>query len=327
MKIQRVREILARAREQRILVAGDLMLDEFLWGEVTRISPEAPVPVVRVVGESCFPGGAANVARNVREFAGWTGVLGLTGDDAAGNRLIESLSASGIDTSGCLRDPQTTTIVKTRIIAKHQQVVRVDRESASAPDRPHPALDQVIAGLLPSAHGIIFSDYAKGFLTQSTVDRLRNPAAQAKKITTVDPSPLNPLNWSGVTAIKPNRSEALRAAGLHERAGGTSADMLRIGERLLEEWNVRMVLLTLGEEGMLLIERDRPAYHTPTRAREVFDVSGAGDTAIAVFTVALCAGATASESAELANAASGIAVGKLGTATVSPAELEAEFKS
>jgi D-glycero-beta-D-manno-heptose-7-phosphate kinase len=326
MQIERVREILARAREQRILVVGDLMLDEFLWGEVTRISPEAPVPVVRVVGESFFPGGAANVARNVREFAGWTGVLGITGNDAAGSRLVESLSASGIDTSGCLRDPQSTTIVKTRIIAKHQQVVRVDRESAGPPDRPVPELDQAIARLIPEAGGIIFSDYAKGFLTQSTADRIRNQTRDSNKITTVDPSPLNPVNWSGVTAIKPNRSEALRAAGLHELSSGMPTDMLRIGEKLLEEWKVQMVLLTLGEEGMLLIERGRPAYHTPTRAREVFDVSGAGDTAIAVFTVALCAGATGTEAAELANAASGIAVGKLGTATVHPDELEAEFK-
>jgi D-glycero-beta-D-manno-heptose-7-phosphate kinase len=327
MQIERVREILARAREQRILVAGDLMLDEFLWGEVTRISPEAPVPVVRVVGESSYPGGAANVARNVREFAGWSGVLGVTGDDDAGRRLIASLSASGIDTSGCLLDRRRSTIVKTRIIAKHQQVVRVDRESDSPCDglvSGH--IERAVDDLMPSVGGVIFSDYAKGFLTQATVDRIRRSADRLNKITAVDPSPLNEVSWSGSTVIKPNRAEALRAAGLHELSSGMADDiMLRVGAGLLDRWNTRMILLTLGEEGMLLIERDRPVYHSPTRAREVFDVSGAGDTAIAVFTVALCAGAEASEAAELANAASGIVVGKLGTATVSPAELEAEF--
>lgn len=327
MRIDRVREILARAREQRILVAGDLMLDEFLWGEVTRISPEAPVPVVRVLGESSYPGGAANVARNVREFAGWTGVTGVTGDDGPGRRLLEALEASGIDTSAAFADERRSTVVKTRIIAKHQQVVRVDREA----NAPYPSglsghVGQRLTALLPTLNGVIFSDYAKGFLTQPAVDRIRLGVDPAKQVTAVDPSPLNPIDWSGVTVIKPNRSEALRAAGLHELSSGMPGDtMLRVGERLLNQWQTRMILLTLGEEGMLLIERGRPVYHTPTRAREVFDVSGAGDTAIAVFTVALCAGAAPSEAAELANAASGIVVGKLGTAIVTPAELEAEF--
>lgn len=323
----RAREILTRASQQRILVAGDLMLDEYLWGEVTRISPEAPVPVVRVTGESWYPGGAANVARNVGEFTAWTGVLGTTGADAGGRRLAQSLRESGIDVSGLLEDPGHVTTLKTRIVAKHQQVVRVDREQASPPSAPLAAAAlESVDRLVASVDGIILSDYAKGFLSQPFIDRLREAAGAHHKAVIVDPSPLNPVDWSGVTAIKPNRGEALRAAGLHELAPGMPGGiMLEVGARLLEKWRARLILLTLGEEGMLLFEKDRPVFRTPSRTREVFDVSGAGDTAIAVFTVALCAGAEPSEAAELANAASGIVVGKLGTATVSPAELLADL--
>ena len=329
MHIDRVREILDRARTQRILVAGDLMLDEYLWGEVTRISPEAPVPVVRVTGESWYPGGAANVARNVCAFSAWTGVMGVAGSDEGGRRLTHALREANIDISGVLEDPNHATIVKTRIVARHQQVVRVDRERILSPSSQlTESAAQAIERLVPEVDGIILSDYAKGFLGQPFVDRLREAGTAHGKVVTVDPSPLNLVDWSGVTAIKPNRIEALRAAGLHELSNHMPDDiMLRVGERLLESWRVRFVLLTLGEEGMLLFERSQPVYRTPTRSREVFDVSGAGDTAIAVFTVALCAGAKPAEAAELANAASGIVVGKLGTATVAPAELIADFEA
>jgi D-beta-D-heptose 7-phosphate kinase/D-beta-D-heptose 1-phosphate adenosyltransferase len=328
MHIDRVRQILHRARTQRILVAGDLMLDEYLWGEVTRISPEAPVPVVRVTGESWYPGGAANVARNVRALCAWTGVLGAIGADPAGGRLRDSLRDAGIDVSGLIADPNGSTVVKTRVMARHQQVVRVDRESVPDLAAELPAgVAQAIERLIPEADGIILSDYAKGFLGQSLVDRVCEAAAAHGKVVTVDPSPLNPVKWAGVTAIKPNRNEALRAAGLHEHSHHVPDDMVGVGNRLLESWQTRLILLTLGEEGMLLFERDRPVHRTPARAREVFDVSGAGDTAVAVFTVALCAGAEPAEAAELANAASGIVVGKLGTATVAPSELIADFEA
>jgi rfaE bifunctional protein kinase chain/domain len=327
MHVDRVREILERARSRRILVAGDVMLDEFLWGEVNRISPEAPVPVVRVTGESWYPGGAANVARNVREFTAWTGVLGLVGCDSGGRRLSGSLQESGIDVTGILEAPDRSTIVKTRVVAKHQQVVRVDREVvAPASEAACAAAVSSLARRIAEVDAIIVSDYAKGFLTPTFADALRQTAAKNRKIVTVDPSPFNPVDWSGLTAIKPNRNEALRAAGLHELSHGMADDiMLEIGQRLLEHWQAELILLTLGEEGMMLFERGRGVFHTPTRAREVFDVSGAGDTAIAVFTIALCAGAEPWEAAELANAASGIVVGKLGTATVSPAELIADY--
>ena len=323
-----MRDILDRARTQRILVAGDLMLDEYLWGEVTRISPEAPVPVVHVKGESWFPGGAANVARNVRELGAASGVLGVVGADDGGRKLRTALHDAGIDVSGLIEDLGHATIVKTRVIAKHQQVVRVDRErvepgSAGLSKPAAEAIDR----LVPAVDGVVFPDYAKGFLGQPVIDRVRELAAARRKVIAVDPSPLNPVDWAGATVIKPNRSEALRAAGFHELSNHMPDDiMFQVGERLLEKWRARLILLTLGEEGMLLFERERPVVRTPGRAREVFDVSGAGDTAIAAFTVALCAGAAPDEAAELANAASGIVVGKLGTATVTPEELIAEFE-
>lgn len=308
MTRKRAAEILKAAASQNILVAGDLILDEFLWGKVDRISPEAPVPVVQVTGESFYPGGAANVARNLREFTAHVSIAGVTGDDEAGARLRGLLGAQDIDTNGVFTDASRPTIVKTRIIARHQQVVRVDREATGA---PAPAvLSRIVEHLQAAPAGaVIVSDYAKGLLQQSVANALSARAG----IFTVDPSPRNPVEWRGATAIKPNRGEAARICG------GGPADQM--GARLLERWDTRMVLLTLGEDGMMLFERGREPYHTPTRAREVFDVSGAGDTAIAVFTLALAAGAAPNEAAELANAASGVVVGKLGTAVVTPDEL------
>ncbi|GIU76134.1 MAG: hypothetical protein KatS3mg004_3221 [Bryobacteraceae bacterium] len=315
MRVERAQQILSRFPGLRILVAGDLMLDEFVWGEVSRISPEAPVPVVEVTGESFFAGGAANVARNLREFGARVSMAGVRGQDAAGERLAALLGESEIDDAAVAASGACSTIVKTRVIARHQQVVRIDREQRR---RIHPELErEVLARLEAQKDGwdaVIFSDYAKGFLTPALVEGLCRLARG--RIITVDPSPLNPLVWRGVTAVKPNLREARAAAGLLPEAGAEEA-----ATRLLEIWDTQMVLITLGEHGMLLLERGGRPYHTPTRAREVFDVSGAGDTAIAVFTLALAAGAAPAEAAELANHASGVAVGKLGTATVKPEEL------
>jgi D-beta-D-heptose 7-phosphate kinase/D-beta-D-heptose 1-phosphate adenosyltransferase len=308
MTRSRAAEILRAAAQKRMLVVGDLILDEFLWGNVERISPEAPVPVVQVTGESCFPGGAANVARNLREFTNNVAIAGTTGDDANGARLRGLLESRGVDVEGVVPDAARPTVVKTRVIARHQQVVRVDRESPGAVSAV--ALSQVQRFLeSAAADAIVAADYAKGLLQQPVADLL----ARRGTLLAVDPSPANPVVWRNATAIKPNRSEAVRVAGQ-----GSVED---IGARLLTAWDTRMVLITLGEDGMMLFERDAKPFHTPTRAREVFDVSGAGDTAIAIFTLALAAGATARESAELANVASGIVVGKLGTAVLSPDEL------
>lgn len=315
MRVERAQEIFSKFPALRILVAGDLMLDEFVWGEVSRISPEAPVPVVEVTGESFFAGGAANVARNLREMGARAAMAGVRGDDAAGEKLAALLEESGIEQDAVAVSPDCPTIVKTRVIARHQQVVRIDREQRR---RPSPELERRVLERLEARRdgwdAVIFSDYAKGFLTPSLAEAVIG--LFRGRIITVDPSPLNPLPWRGVTAVKPNLREARAAAGLLPDAPPEEA-----AARLLERWDTQMVLITMGEHGMLLVERGGQPYHTPTRAREVFDVSGAGDTAIAVFTLALAAGAAPREAAELANHASGVAVGKLGTATVKPEEL------
>jgi D-beta-D-heptose 7-phosphate kinase/D-beta-D-heptose 1-phosphate adenosyltransferase len=326
----RLSQIAGRFAGQRILVAGDLMLDEFLWGQVSRISPEAPVPVVDVTSESYYPGGAANVARNLREFTGATSLMGMAGADSAGGRLLSLLAEGGIDTGGVQRDAAHSTTVKTRVIARNQQVVRVDRERKTplSPARTELAVEY-LRRHIADLDGIVVADYGKGFLTQPLADAICALAVEHGKILTVDPHPHTSLAWRGATAIKPNRAEALLAAGLPP-AGQTPPEQTReavmeAGRRLLGIWQTRSLLITLGEQGMILFESGREPYHTPTRAKDVFDVSGAGDTAIAVLTLALCAGASPAEAAELANRASGIVVGKLGTATATMAELQSSL--
>lgn len=331
MDRNRFAEIAARFSKLRLLVVGDLMLDEFIWGKVSRISPEAPVPVVDVTSESYYPGGAANVARNLREFTSHVAVLGAAGQDQAGARLLSLLEDSGIDTAGVMQHEKYSTIVKTRIIARHQQVVRVDRDRRTPAGGPH--LERAIRFLGRTAaevDGIVVSDYDKGFVTQPLADEILAAARHHGKILAVDPHPHTSLAWKGATAIKPNRSEALHAAGLPPSDPVEPADrdqaLLEAGNRLLERWQPKNLAITLGEQGMMLFRAGEPCYHVPSWARDVFDVSGAGDTAIALFTLGLCAGADAREAAELANLASGIVVGKLGTATVNAAELEGAMK-
>lgn len=324
--------ILAAFSGKRVLAIGDLMLDEFVWGKVSRISPEAPVPVVNVTGESYYPGGAANVARNLRELTPHTALIGMLGTDAAGCRLLELLRECGIDTAGVHQDAGLRTPVKTRIIARNQQIVRVDREQKTvlAPAQMEAAI-RLIERAVPQADAVVVADYGKGFLTQPLADCICRVAHDHGKILAVDPHPHTSLCWPGATAIKPNRAEAFLAAGL-PAADPVSPPLedgalLEAGRRLLERWHCGLLLITLGDEGMLLLETGRAPFHIPARAREVFDVSGAGDTALSVLAVALAAGATAREAAELANRASGIVVGKLGTATVSTSELAAAAKS
>jgi rfaE bifunctional protein kinase chain/domain len=326
----RLRELVEGFARQRILVIGDLMLDEFIWGKVSRISPEAPVPVVNVASESYYPGGAGNLARNVRELTPHTMVLGRVGADRYGRQLLDLMANSGIDISGVQQDAAVATTVKTRIIARNQQVVRVDRESPSplAPGQAAQAVE-FFERAAAQVDAVVVADYGKGFLTQSLADRVSEVARRHGKILAVDPHPSTSVVWRGATAMKPNRLEAFSAAGipLSDPVSPVSADpdLREVGRRLLELWQPRDLLITLGEHGMLLFERDAAPYHIPTCAKTVFDVSGAGDTAIAVFTLALAAGGSAAEAAHLANRASGIVVGKLGTAAVTLAELRADL--
>jgi D-beta-D-heptose 7-phosphate kinase/D-beta-D-heptose 1-phosphate adenosyltransferase len=258
-------------------------------------------------------------------------VLGVTGDCPHAARLRELLAGEGVDVGAVQAHGCYQTVVKTRIIARQQHVVRIDREKRITLRAEHAAaaLAQFEA-LLPAIDGVIIEDYGKGLLTQDFATAICDAARRAGKIVAVDPNPHNPLVWRGVTVIKPNRAEAFAAAGRVMRdpteAPGADAELADVGRILSEKWDTENLLITLGEQGVMLFRRDEPPYHAPTRAREVFDVSGAGDTVIALFTLAVCAGATPSEAAEIANHASGVVVGKLGTATVTPRELLASFE-
>ncbi|MEO6054503.1 MAG: bifunctional ADP-heptose synthase [Chthoniobacterales bacterium] len=330
MNLERLQHILDKAASLRLLVVGDVMLDEFIWGNVSRISPEAPVPVVEVSHESWYPGGAANVARNLREFCSDVHVCGWVGADAAAGRLTALLNEEKIATDGLVVSPEFSTIVKTRIVARHQQMVRVDRERRmSLSGEAFKQAIEKIKPLFEKVDAIIIEDYGKGFVTQEFVNLLTEEAHKRGKILTVDPNPTNPIEWSKVSAVKPNRGEAFNAAHIPILSSETEPlkdqPLLDVGAKLLKQWDTQSLLITLGEQGMILFERDKPPYHTPTRAQEVFDVSGAGDTAISLFTLALTAGATPSEAAEISNHASGVVVGKLGTATLTRDELVASF--
>ena len=318
--------------DKNLLVIGDVMLDRFIWGNVSRISPEAPVPVVSVEKEAIYPGGAANVARNLVPFARSAHIVGQVGRDRDGDLLVAILGDGGIGTKGMLCTERCDTITKTRIVARKQQVVRVDRERITPIASEHVA--QVKRFLEEHCHeldGLIISDYGKGFVTQQLVDAVIAVAREASLVVTVDPNPKNPLNWQGVTAVKPNRAEAFREVGIEETEPHSDPlqdeSLLRVGQKLLDRWGTEVVQITLGEQGMILFERGQEPHHISTVAREVFDVSGAGDTAIALFTLALTAGASAVEAAQISNFASGVVVGKLGTATLTPHELIESFKT
>jgi D-beta-D-heptose 7-phosphate kinase/D-beta-D-heptose 1-phosphate adenosyltransferase len=328
MNRTRAAELLNPAK--RILVVGEMMLDEFIWGKVARISPEAPVPVVDVVRETFNAGGAANVARNLREFADHVHLVSLAGTGHDADLLRGLLEARGVALDGVIFDDTYTTIRKTRIVARNQQVVRVDRERRRGFTESQRAL--VLAHfdrLLPSLDAIILEDYDKGLLDQSLADALISAARAAGKIVTVDPKPTNRIHWHDVTCVTPNRGEAFRFAGRTESdpSGPAIEDraLFEVGAILLQKWKCDHLLITLSEQGMILFDPGQPPHHIPTRAQEVIDVSGAGDTAIAVLTIALAGGASPREAAEIANHASGIVVAKTGTAVTSREELLASF--
>lgn len=302
------------------------MLDEFVWGRVSRISPEAPVPVVEVQGESLYPGGAANVARNLRPFCSRVGMCGLTGADEAGSKLRRLLEDEAISTTGLVESRDFPTVVKTRIVARNQQVVRVDREKRGAASSA--AREEVLRQaqeFINEVDAVVLEDYGKGLFGQEFVDALCGMALEAGIPVAADPNPGNPLLWRGVLVLKPNRSEAFALAGMPDPGPVedplSDQPLLAATASLLKNHRLQAVLVTLGEHGMLLLESGEAPYHTPTRAQEVFDVSGAGDTAIALFTLALCSGASLREAAEISNHAAGIVVGKLGTATLTKEEL------
>lgn len=329
MNKARVDELLAGFANVNLLVVGDLMLDRYVFGSVTRISPEAPVPVVHVEREESRPGGASNVALNIGALGGGSAVAGVIGADAAGDDLMRTLVDAGIRMDGVVQAPSVQTTVKTRVVAERQQVVRVDREMpAGRFGTGVETLCQRLPALVAAADAVVIEDYGKGVVCQRVVDTVLAAAQTAGVRVGFDPKDNHLLQLPWLTLATPNYREACLAAGLSEAPldDPAGSETLREAGRLLStRWGTELLLITLGSHGMYLLPRSGEELVLPTVAREVFDVSGAGDTVIATALTALAAGATHAEAAELANHAAGVVVGKLGTAVCTRAELRDSF--
>jgi D-beta-D-heptose 7-phosphate kinase/D-beta-D-heptose 1-phosphate adenosyltransferase len=315
-----------------VLVVGDVMLDQFIWGRVSRISPEAPVPVVDFERENFMPGGAANVARNLTALKTPADLLGVIGRDDAGKKLTSLLEEQGVGCDGLLQHFDRPTSIKTRIIAHQQQVVRIDRETRDdLDDLAARRLLEIIAQKLPSTDAVIVGDYGKGVVSQTLLDQVKHLCRARGVWLSLDPKPVHQLRLAHLSLITPNRNEAFALAGVPDDSTRpinplNDAHLLRVADQLLRDLQPALLLITLGDQGLLLCQRRQRPYHIPTVAREVYDVSGAGDTVIATFTLAIAAGASPVEAAIFSNHAAGVVVGKVGTATVSPGELLASFK-
>jgi rfaE bifunctional protein kinase chain/domain len=332
LSVARVRAILARAARTRILVVGDVMLDHFIWGNVARISPEAPVPVVEFESESYMPGGAANVARNLTALRVQAELFGVIGQDGSAQQLKRLLTEQRIGCRSLLTTAERPTSLKTRIVAHKQQVVRIDREAKDGLNGAQTRrLVAALQAMIPQSAAVIVGDYGKGVVTQPLLEEIKRMCRTRGVWLSLDPKPVHDLDLSGFSLITPNRKEAFELAGLADNTRNASplADerLMEVAERLLVKLHPALLLITLGELGMLLCQHGHKPFHIPTIAQEVFDVSGAGDTVIATFTLAVAAGASPLEAAIVANHAAGIVVGKVGTATTSPEELLASFES
>jgi len=307
-------DVLERARGKSVLVVGDVMLDRYWWGSVERTSPEAPVPVVRKQRASIAAGGAANVAANIAGLGGQASLVGLVGDDDAGRELREALAAHALVTPHLVRSHGRPTTVKTRVIAHSQHVVRVDEESAQpASDEEAAELIAAVKTLIERADAVVCSDYAKGVLSPHVLSEVIALARSRKRPVLVDPKGADYRRYGGATLLSPNLGEATTAAGIAREEKDAAA---RAAEILLKQIDVGAVLVTQGEAGMTLVERGRERVHIPARPRRVFDVTGAGDTAMAALALALAAGADLATAARLANVAAGLAVEQVATTVV-----------
>ena len=310
------RTLFERMRERRVLVVGDVMVDEWIWGSVSRISPEAPVPVVAVSDHSFTLGGAGNVANNLRALGAKVTFVGAVGADGFAHFVTDLLADEGNGSEGLVTISDRPTTRKTRVVAHNQQVVRADWEATSpldAADRLK--LAKIVAREAAAADAVVLSDYAKGLFSRDLVE-----AALACPIVVADPKPQNLELFAGVTCVAPNAQEAEQATGIAIRS---DASLERAGESLLRELRCRYVVITRGEHGMSLLGRDGEKLHIPSVARTVYDVSGAGDTVTAMLSLGLAAGAPIELALQLANFAAGAVVEKLGTATASSAEIVA----
>ena len=332
--MKKLRSIIRRFNKARILVVGDLILDEYIWGAVERISPEAPVPVVWANKRTYVPGGAANVANNIRSLDGEVFLIGVTGKDKNTEVLFSELKKRKISTAGIFIEPGRHTTLKTRIIAGHQQIVRVDWEHTDPlPGDLNERIIKFIQRKIDDLDAIIIEDYGKGVINMQLLAELISLAHAHKKIITVDPKEEHFQYYRGVTSITPNRRElenAIRNLKIKDTTNrfklnndrlSTDRDIDSAVRQILEYLELDSILVTLGEHGMQLFEKNGRLTRIPTVAQEVFDVSGAGDTVISAFTMGLSCSASKLEAAHIANFAAGIVVGKVGTAVTTRKEL------
>lgn len=307
-----------------VLVVGDMMVDEFIWGDVKRISPEAPVPIVSITGETFHPGGAANVVANIHSLEGKVYIAGVIGDDKEGKSLIGNLSRKGISTEGLIVDVHRPTTLKTRIVVKSQQMIRIDKEKQDPVDERiiNQMLDY-IKMVIPDTKTMIISDYGKGVIGQKLLEELIPLSKKYDIITIVDPKIGNFGYYNGVSIITPNHFEAQDLTGIIIK---DEVSLRQCMEAILRHLECEIVIVTRGEEGMSILKKGGEIFHLPVVAKEVYDVTGAGDTVVAVLSLCLGAGIDIGESAKLANYAASIVVGKIGTAVVTKEELLERIK-
>ncbi len=324
MQLDRLKKILSDVRGKKVLVAGDLMIDHYLWGKIDRISPEAPVPVVEVHSEDFHLGGAANVVNNIHTLGGIPYVLGLIGKDLNGDRMRELFRQNGIENLELIIDENRSTTVKTRVIAHHQHVVRVDREKTDDVEREveETILDRFNA-LLPHIDAVLIEDYNKGFLTERVIRAMVERCNEQNKIVTVDPKFRNFFAYEKVTVFKPNIKELEKNLGIEVKS---EEDFVQAAEHLLDRLEAKHVVITRGEKGLTVFTKGEEPISIPTFAMEVYDVSGAGDTVISTLTLCMAVGCDVASAALIANHAAGKVCGKVGIHPILPEEIIDSFR-
>src|SRR3989338_92745 len=324
MDKEKLLKIINKFKNKKILVLGDIMLDKYIWGEVSRISPEAPVQIVNVLKESYAPGGAANVANNIAALNGKASMVGIVGNDEANKILLNELQKRNINVDGIFKDNNKPTIQKVRVIGRGQQLLRFDYEKKGYVDgNTESNILSFIEKNIGSFDAVAISDYAKGVITESLMRRLKEICKKNDKIIVVDPKPKHKDLYKNVDLVTPNHTEAHEISNIEIEDGNK---IFEVGKALIKFFNCP-VLITRGEKGMSLFELDGEVTNIPTKAKEVYDVTGAGDTSVATIALSLASGASLKEAAIIANHAAGITVGKIGTSTVSIDELKKSIEN
>ena len=320
--LERLEELRNKFKNNKIAIIGDMMLDCYFWGDVKRISPEAPVPVVEVDNEFYRFGGAANVALNIIKLGSIPIPIGVVGNDNNALIFADLMTESGITNEGIIKDNERPTTIKTRVIANNQHVVRIDKESKkNISEKTENLILEYFKSNIKNIDGLILQDYNKGVLTNKLIQKIITIANENNKIITVDPKFNNFYEYKNVTVFKPNRKEAQDATGM---TLNNNEEINKVGEHLLEKLNAKYILVTLGEGGSALFQHGKESRKTPTKARKVRDVSGAGDTVIATMTAALVAGANINEAVYLANFAGGLVCEEVG---IVPIEIDKLFNA